>query len=169
MNTVLAPATSKVSLRPRNEADAAFLFSVYASTRAEELAQTGWETPQKESFLRMQYEAQRRCYDSDYPGAEFLIILVDGKGAGRLYAHRRVTEIRVMDIALLPEFRGRGIGTGLLRGLLEEGARTKRRVSIHVEAFNPALRLYERLGFQQVSSTGVYHLLEWSPSTEEAH
>jgi len=168
MNTVIAPATSKVELRPRNEADAVFLFSVYASTRAEELAQTGWDAAQKESFLRMQFEAQRRCYDNDYPGAEFLIILVDGEAAGRLYVHRRETEIRVVDIALLPEFRGGGIGTGLLSGLLEEGARTKRRVSIHVEVFNPALRLYERLGFQQVSSTGVYHLLEWSPCVEEA-
>ena len=91
-------------------------------------------------------------------------ILVAGELAGRLYVHRREREIRIMDIALLPEFRGRGIGTKLLNEILMEGERTGRPVTIHVESFNPARRLYERLGFTRVASNGVYLLLEWKPS-----
>lgn len=144
--------------------DAEFLFAVYASTRTEELAQVGWTDTQRESFLRMQFDAQRRCYEGDYPGAEFQIILVDGQPAGRLYVQRLEQEIRIMDLALLPEFRGRGIGTGLLRGILAEGSQIGQRVSIHVEIFNPARRLYERLGFRQVATHGVYLLLERAPA-----
>src|SRR4029079_3259588 len=98
-----------------------------------------------------------------YPGAEFQIILFKSQPAGRLSVHRRPKEIRIMDIALLPEFRGRGIGTTLLKDILAEGERTGRSVSIHVEGFKPALRLYERLGFTKVSLNGVYHLLERPP------
>ena len=111
----------------------------------------------------MQFDAQRKFYESEYPGAEFQIILVAGEPAGRLYIHRRDQEIRIMDIALLPEFRGRGIGTMLLNEILAEGERAARPVTIHVESFNPAQRLYQRLGFVQVANNGVYHLLEWRP------
>ncbi len=159
-----------ITLRPVCDLDSEFLFAVYASTRAEELAQVGWNETQREQFLRMQFEAQRQCYQNDYPGAEFQIILVGGgQPVGRFYVHRRVKEIRIMDIALLPEFRRGGIGTALLNEVLAEGARTSRPVSIHVEVFNPALRLYERLGFRQVSLHGVYYLLEWrgKPSSPE--
>ena len=162
-----APPTTKtpsVALRPVDEGDEQFLFQVYASTRAEELAQVGWSDSQKQSFLEMQFRAQSRYYESEYPGAEFRIILVGGQPAGRLYVHRRENEIRVMDIALLPPHRRQGTGTRLLNEILDEGARTSRRVTIHVEIFNPALRLYERLGFHQVGSNGVYHLLEWTPA-----
>ena len=68
-----------------------------------------------------------------------------------------------MDIALLPGFRGGGIGTALLNDILAEGERTARPVTIHVESFNPAQRLYARLGFVKVASNGVYYLLEWKP------
>ena len=59
-----------------------------------------------------------------------------------------------MDIALLPEYRGRGIGTALLEELLVEADATGRRVTIHVERFNPARRLYERLGFVEAGDPG---------------
>jgi ribosomal protein S18 acetylase RimI-like enzyme len=76
-------------------------------------------------------------------------------------------EIRLVDIALLPEHRGRGIGGALLRGLLDEGAVSGRRVSMHVERSNPALRLYERLGFERVKDDGIYWLMEWSLPGDE--
>lgn len=139
------------------------LFAIYASTRETELAQVPWAPGQKEAFLRMQFEAQRKYYLSEYPGAEFLMILVEGRPAGRWYVHRREREIRIMDVALLPEFRGRGIGTALLRALLDEGRRHGRAVTIHVESFNPARRLYARLGFRQIASHGVYQLMECRP------
>ena len=159
MTTLTPPA--QIAFRPINDGDGELLFAIYASTRVEELAQVTWDDAQKEGFLRMQFVAQRKFYESEYPGAEFQIILAAGEPAGRLYVHRREDEIRIMDLALLPEFRGRGIGTKILTDLLAEGESSVRRVTIHVEMFNPAQRLYERLGFKRISGTGVYHLLEW--------
>ena len=158
--TALMPHT-QVAFRAVQDGDAELLLAIYASTRAEELAQVAWDDAQKDAFVRMQFEAQRKFYESEYPGAEFQIILVAGEPAGRLYVHRREREIRIMDIALLPEFRGRGIGTRILSEILAEGERTARPVTIHVESFNPAQRLYQRLGFKRIASSGVYHLLEW--------
>ena len=122
-----------------------------------------WDDVQTNAFLRMQFDAQDAWYRESYPGATFDVILVDGEPAGRLYVHRGASEIRIMDIALLPEHRGAGIGTQLLRDLLEEGSQTGKRVSIHVEKHNPALRVYARLGFVPVADRGVYLLMEATP------
>jgi GNAT superfamily N-acetyltransferase len=157
-----------IQLRPAGSGDEGLLYTIYASTREAELAQVDWTDAQREGFLRMQFQAQARHYTAEYPGAEFQIILAEDQPAGRLYVHRRNDEIRVMDIALLPQFRRRGVGTVLMRQLLEEGERTSRTVSIHVEVFNPARHWYERLGFQPVADNGVYRLMEWRPGTQRA-
>jgi len=156
----------KVTLRASRPSDEEFLFSVYASTRADELALVDWTEEQKAAFLRMQFEAQSRFYVENYPGAEFQLILLDGQPAGRLYIHHRQDEIRIMDIALLPEHRRRGIGIALLNRILEEANDSHMPVTIHVERFNPAMQLYKRLGFHLKEDRGVYHLLEWSPVVE---
>jgi ribosomal protein S18 acetylase RimI-like enzyme len=153
----------EVALRPVEPGDEEFLYRVYASTRQEELAQTGWEEAQKESFLRMQFDAQSRYYREHYTEAKFSVILADGRPAGRLYVARWPEEIRIVDIALLPEHRGARIGTSLLRDLISESEESGKPLSIHVERFNPALRLYERLGFRKVADKGVYFLMERSP------
>jgi ribosomal protein S18 acetylase RimI-like enzyme len=88
--------------------------------------------------------------------------------AGRFYVHRREREIRLMDIALLPEHRGRGIGSALLHDLFAEAAAAGKRVTVHVEEYNPARRLYERLGFKKIGEHGVYHLMEWRPPGDAA-
>ena len=157
------PVTGKISFRPIRDEDRAFLLLVYSSTRAEELAQVDWDPPRKETFLTMQFDAQHRYYQEQFPDAEYLIIEVAGRPIGRLYVHRRPDEIRLIDIALLPENRGGGIGTALLTDLLGEARRAGKPVRIHVERFNPALRLYERLGFVRVEEQGVYWLMEWRP------
>ena len=154
-----------VACRHSRETDSEFIYAVYASTRIEELAQVSWTSEERERFLRQQFQAQDHTYRNNYPGAEFLIIVVDAADAGRLYVHRRPDEIRIMDVALLPGFRGQGIGTYLLKEFLREGETSSRSVTIHVEAFSPALRLYQRLGFGQVAENGVYCLMEWRPST----
>ena len=159
----VAPVDLDVALRPAEPEDAGFLYQVYASTRQEELAQVRWSEVERESFLRMQFQTQDRFYRSEYAGATFDIIEVSHTAAGRLYVHRRQDEIRIMDIALLPEYRGRGIGTRLLEQILEEAAGGHKKVSIHVEVFNRASRLYGRLGFQKVASNGIYQLMEWQP------
>ena len=152
---------SMVSLRPITPADTAFLARVYASSRAEELAVTGWSEEQKEVFCRRQFDAQSEYYAANYPGASFQVIERDGEPIGRLYVARWEKEIRIVDITLLPEFRGSGIGTQLLRELHEEAGTAGKSLTIHVERFNRALTLYERLGFRQVEDKGVYLLMKW--------
>ena len=156
-----------LTLRPAIEDDRPFLYRVYASTRQGELERVGWSEIQKDAFLRQQFDAQDAFYRQNYPGAEFQVILHDGLPGGRLYVHRRASEIRVMDIALLPEHRGRGLGSRLMHAILDEGRRAGLPVTIHVERFNPAQRLYARLGFRPVAGNDVYLLMEWSPSNRK--
>jgi ribosomal protein S18 acetylase RimI-like enzyme len=153
-----------VTLRPIRDEDRDFLRRLYASTREDELAQvTDWSAEQKEAFLTQQFEAQHHHYQTHYSGASFDLILDDGDPIGRLYVSRWEREIRVVDVALVPAVRGRGVGTALLRDLFAEGARTGKKVSIHVERFNRALGLYRRLGFRDVEENGPYLLMEWRP------
>lgn len=155
-----------ITLRPITSDDADLLCRIYGSTRVEELAVTDWSGEQKAAFIAMQFAAQHAYYQENYADADFSVILRGGEPAGRLYVARWEEEIRIVDIALLPEHRNAGIGARLVGGLLDEArAREQGRVvSIHVERQNPALRLYERLGFRQVEDKGVYLLMEWEPA-----
>lgn len=156
-----ADAPSAVSLREVTPSDLEFLQSVYAGTRAEELAVADWSDEQKAQFCRMQFTAQDAHYREHYPTARFSIIERAGIPVGRLYVDRWTREIRIMDIALLPEHRRAGVGTHLLRALMEEARAAGKVLSIHVEKFNPALRLYERLGFLPREDKGIYLLMDW--------
>jgi GNAT superfamily N-acetyltransferase len=151
-------------LRPVEPGDEDFLRRVYASTRADELALVPWDQAQKDAFLRWQFDAQDQWYTQQYAGASRDIVLVAGEAAGRLYVHRTENEILIVDISLLAEHRGRGVGTALLREVLAEGEVTGRRVTVHVERFNRALVLYRRLGFTLVEDQGVHLLLERPPA-----
>jgi len=122
-----------------------------------------WDDAQKDAFLRSQFDAQDAWWREHYAGASFDVVLVDGEAAGRLYVHRGPSEIRIVDIALLPEHRGSGVGTSLLRDLLAEADASGKSVTIHVERMNLALRLYERLGFAVAEDKGVYLFLERPP------
>jgi ribosomal protein S18 acetylase RimI-like enzyme len=154
-----------VALRPATDADTPFLREVYASTREEELAQVAWAPGQRDAFLRMQFDAQDAHYRQHYPEAERFVIEVDGASAGRLYVDRHGRqEIRIMDIALIDAYRGRGVGRGLLESILLDGRASGRVVRIHVEKHNRALTLYDRLGFRPIEDRGVYWFLECAPS-----
>lgn len=153
--------TPPITFRPVEADDQELLYGVYASTRTEELAPVPWTEAQKEAFLRMQFRAQTLDYQANYPDAERRLILVDGMPAGRLYVDRREDEVRIVDIALLPAHRGAGVGGAILRDLLAEAAAAGKPLRIHVEQMNPALRLYERLGFKRIGDAGVYYLMEW--------
>lgn len=158
-------ASRSITFRPITPDDLPFLLRVYGGTREEEMAMVvDWTPEQKAAFVRSQFEAQHGWYQDHYQGASFDVLLVDGVPAGRLYVHRRESEIRLVDITLLPEFRGGGTGSALLRDLLAEGEAAGKRVTIHVEVFNPAMRLYERLGFLPIEERGPYRLMEWKPS-----
>lgn len=153
-----------LALRPVEPEDEAFLCLVYASTRAEELTLVDWTAEQKAAFVLMQFTAQSSYYREHYSEADFGIILYRGSPVGRLYVARGQEEIRIVDIALLPEHRNAGIGSALLKEILAEAERESKVVTIHVEQFNPALRLYQRLGFTKKADQGVYYLMEWLPS-----
>ena len=159
--SILHPRTM-ISLRPITPADEPFLARLYASTREQELAQTNWSDEQKAMFCRMQFNAQTTDYQRNYPDASFQIIERNGVAAGRLLVLRTDEKFHVIDIALMPEHRGAGIGTKFLKELQAEAKAAGKPLSIHVEQFNPARRLYERLGFKQVEEKGVYLLLHWS-------
>jgi ribosomal protein S18 acetylase RimI-like enzyme len=152
---------STIRLDRVQPSDEAFLYQTFVSTRTGEMALTGWNAEQQEAFLRMQYEAQRRSYGMQLPDAEYSVIRCDGSAAGRLILDRTAEEIHVVDIALLPEFRKRGIGSSLMTAIMKEAAQAGKTVRLHVERFNPALRWYERLGFGVVNSGPIYLEMVW--------
>jgi ribosomal protein S18 acetylase RimI-like enzyme len=158
----------RVALRPVRGADEPFLLCVYAGTRAEELAPVPWTPEQKAAFVAQQFAAQTAHYSQHYPGMTADVILVDDVPAGRLLVARWPEEIRIVDISILPELRGRGAGGVLLRRLLDEATAIGKRLSIHVERENRALGLYDRLGFRQVGEHGVYLRMEWDPADARA-
>jgi ribosomal protein S18 acetylase RimI-like enzyme len=155
-----------LTLRPITPGDVPFLYRVYFSTREAELALVDWSAAQKEAFVQQQFAAQHHHYQEHYTGAAFQIILADGQPAGRLYVARWPAEIRIVDIALLPEYRNAGIGTRLLTDLMAEARQSHKLLSIHVEQFNPALSLYARLGFAKTGEHGVYYRMDWIPPPE---
>lgn len=157
-----------MTLRPVGPDDAELLLRVYASTRTEELAPVPWSDDQKEAFLRQQFGAQHEYWSSHYDPSDFAVVEVNGAPAGRFYVHRSENEIRLVDVALLPEYRRSGIGTGLIKGLLAEAESRRVPVTIHVEVFNPARTLYERLGFRPVADRGMYILMQRTPEAGEA-
>ena len=153
-----------VDLRPASKEDDAFLHQVYASTREQELMATNWDSEQKAAFLRMQFQAQHTFYHAHFPDARYDILMRGGEPIGRLYIDRREDELRILDIALLPQFCGQGLGTHLIRTFMDEATALGLPVRLHVETFNRAQRLYSRLGFTQVQNDGIYILMEWNPS-----
>jgi len=150
-----------MDFRPATDADLQFLRDLYASTRAEEMAMVDWPEVQIDKFLTMQFEAQHQYYREQFPAAEYLVVEQNGDSIGRVYVDRRLDELRLIDIALIPETRNQGLGKALLLDLLDEAEAAALPVRIHVEKFNPAMRLYLRLGFRALEDKGVYLLMEW--------
>lgn len=150
-----------IRFRPVTNDDMNLLHQIYASTREIELQQTNWSDEQKNAFVLMQFNAQHSFYSEHYSDASFEIILHRDIPAGRLYLLRSPKELLIVDITLLPDFRSQGIGSEILGNLMREAAETGRDLLIHVERFNPALRLYSRLGFQLIEDKGVYLYMGW--------
>jgi GNAT superfamily N-acetyltransferase len=157
----------RIELRKSLPQDRLFLRSVYAGVRLDELALTDWDEVTKNDFIDMQFEAQDNYYREVYADADFLVIVEQGRPVGRLYIRCTGKEIRVIDLAVLPAFRNRGIGASLLGDILARASTQGVPVTIHVERMNPALRLYGRLGFVIAEDKGVYLFLRWSPAGME--
>ena len=157
----------KVTLRPVHHNDVAeetLLLQIYASSRSEELALTNWDESQREIFIRMQFAAQSLHYRSYYPNAEHQFILLDDAPVGRIYIDRRASEIRILDITLLSEYRSLGIGGWLIEELLAEASTTSKTVTIYVDNYNRSQRLFSRLGFTIIENDDFNVLMEWRPA-----
>jgi len=159
---------NSLALRPATGEDAAFLLQVYKSSRGEDLRELGWDESRIAEFLEMQYQAQRTFDDQDYAQAKDQVILSAGERAGRLLVDSRENEIRCVDLALLPEFRNRGLGTLLLHRLQREAAEANKPLRLQVMRFSRAVSLFERLGFVRTSETGTHFQMEWKPNLSEA-
>jgi RimJ/RimL family protein N-acetyltransferase len=157
-----SPGPPNITLRPVGPGDHDFLLEVYRSTRAEELALVPWTSEQQQVFIKHQFAAQQDHYTNTYPAASHDIILFNGRPVGRLYVARLDQEVRIIDITLLPGERNAGIGSYLIRQMLDEAERTERAVRIWIEEFNPSLRLFERLGFTPSEQQGIHLLMKWN-------
>lgn len=161
------PDGSKLTLRPVTEEDDLFLLALYDSTREAELAQVEWAEGQRDIFVRWQFDMQRREYDARFPDARYQLILIDGEPAGRIWIGEDEEQIRLLDIALMPQFQKRGAGTVLLRELMRE-AEGKGKFLRHMVFVlnNDAHRFYERLGFAVIEDVGGYKHMEWKSGEE---
>jgi ribosomal protein S18 acetylase RimI-like enzyme len=154
-----------ITLRTYREDELEFLYELFATTRADEMdLLMDWTDAQKESFVRSQFQLQHDHYTRHYPGASLDVVLERGNPIGRLYVYRAPSEIRLMEVTLLPEKRNRGVGGALTRKILAEAESSGRPVVLHVEPWNPAMHLYERLDFvakEDVSESS--RRMEWWP------
>jgi ribosomal protein S18 acetylase RimI-like enzyme len=163
---VVASGVVPISLRPAVGDDRAFLLDVYGASRAEELTSVPWSDEQKAAFVAMQFDAQDRYYADALPSTQRSVVLLEGHPIGRLYVDIDDARVLIVDVVLLPEHRGRGIGSALLAGVLAEADRRRLPTRLHVEPHNRAHRLYRRFGFKVVEPGAVYDLMErpWSTS-----
>ena len=152
-----------LTYRNASSEDAEFLFKLYASTRTEELNAWGWDSQQQEAFLKMQFHAQQTSYQNQFPNSNYQIVLMQQLAIGSMLVIRDEAEIRLADIALLPEYRDRGIGSFLLQNLLAEATQAVKPLRLQVIQFNRAIQLYQRLGFAKVGDNGTHFLMEWQP------
>ena len=162
----MSSESPNVTLRPVGLDDYDFLVEVYGSTRAEEMAMVPWTGEQQQAFVRMQFTAQQDHYRKTYPTASHDIIMSDDRPVGRLYVARLDQEFRIVDITLLPAERNAGIGSYLIKQLLDEANRAGKVTRIFVEEFNPSRRLFERLNFSPSEQHGIHMLLQCNPGQD---
>jgi GNAT superfamily N-acetyltransferase len=151
----------EVRLRAATTSDDDFLLNLFASTRTDELAALAWNPTQAEMFIKMQYRAQQQNYEGNYPAAENQIITLKDQPIGRILVDRGDDQFTLVDIAILPEHRNSGIGGRLLNNLLQEATEASKPVGLYVVNYNPARRLYERLGFAPIADDGMYLEMKW--------
>lgn len=160
----MTPLPNDFQLRPIQSKDMDFLCYLYGTTREDELKQVDyWSQEQKDLFVRAQFDAQHAHYQQHYPNANFDVIVHQGKDIGRMYVDRHPKEIRLMEITLRPTQRNKGYGTTLMGWLMDEAKQASKILTLHVEEFNPAYRLYQRLGFRALEQRGIYMFMEWKP------
>ncbi|MEO8373936.1 MAG: GNAT family N-acetyltransferase [Sphingomonas bacterium] len=156
------------ALRSETDDDIPFLMQLYGTTREQELASVDWTQAQKGAFIAHQFNAQRLHYRNQISGCAFDVIEKHGEPIGRLYLQERESRLHIVDIALMPDWCGQGIGSTILTAMIETAGGRGKGVGIFVEKYNPALRLYRRLGFTEIQDTDIYFEMEWIPEGYDA-
>jgi len=156
---IAPPNMVHLGMRPITDTDRDFLCALFVGTRAAEFAHSGLPPTHIDTLLAEQFAMQDAYYRRHYPDAHFDIVTCRAGDIGRLYHHWGAAEVRVIDIALMPSYRGNGVGTRLMQALVAAAARQGLAVSLYVETTNPVRALYQRLGFVAVGENGVYELM----------
>lgn len=159
----MSQPSQSVTLRAATPDDRDFLLAVFASTREDELAVLSADT-QRQAFINLQFHAQQQSYSACHPAAENSIILLEGRPIGRMLVDRTAEAILLVDIAILNDYRNRRVGSSLIRSLMDDASAARKAVRLSVYKMNPALRLYERLGFSRTADDGVYFEMMWVPA-----
>ena len=152
------------ALRHAVDGDLPRLVLLYADTRAEELAAVPWPPEFKQTFLAQQFQFQHRHFVAEHPTADFLVVEREGRIEGRYYLLREAPEHHIVDICLMAEHRGRGLGRALIEASQQEARARGRGMALQVLVDNHgARRLYERLGFGPVDdgSTDTHLFMRW--------
>lgn len=154
-----------IKFRPITLADHAFLKIAYRSTREQELSVSRLTTDQKNQFIEFQFNAQHAHYTNEFKGAEFNIITVNNVNAGRLYVWETTDEIRLIDIILLPKYRGKGIGSRILKNLIKNSEESGKVLNLHVLKTNTASRFYTKLGFTVNEEKESHYFMSYTPTS----
>lgn len=156
-------SASQWSLRPASDADEGFLYRLYESTRGQQFQLLPLPPEQIEALVRMQFNAQRGGYRQQYPASEDSIILVNGEPAGRVWLDgSSPVELHLLDIAILPKYQARGLGTEVVRQTMEEARAAGKTMSLHVSRTNVrAFDLYRRLGFEVTGGDEMNVEMKW--------
>ena len=162
-SALMIPKQLAVTTRPMTDDDSMLLFELYASSRADELTRTGWATPQQRSFFRMQAQTQERYFLRHFDHLDRRTVCINGFSAGRLLVDRPGQALTLVDLALLPAFRGRGVGSLLIRCLLDEASQHELPVHLELAKSSSTLATCERLGFRFADDLGDRWHLVWTP------
>ncbi len=157
----------KIVLRPVKKDEEDFWKEVFCDSVRGHFSTAGLSADQLNELLEMQYQAQKADYERNYPQAENDVILYDGNLAGRVILSTEHNDLHLIDIAVLSDFRNRGIGTAILENLFEKSRRTKLPIRFYVEKNNPAFRLYERLGFETIADVQTHFQMQWREQSEQ--
>ena len=153
----------KIAFRVIHDADRDFLFSLFAAAREWEFEHTVWKDEEKAAFLKRQFDIRTQAYQMTYLRAVHRIITLDDKDIGQLILDRPDDHMLIIDFVIAPEFQGKGIGSDILKTLINEVHGGKVPIRLHVEKNNPALKLYLRHGFKVTGEEGHHHKLTWTP------
>jgi ribosomal protein S18 acetylase RimI-like enzyme len=148
-------------LRPERDDDRAFRLQLFRDSRPE-LAMLPLPPQVCEQIVQHQFQAQTVSYRTHFPRARFDIIELDGGAIGRIVVDRPGSALHIIDQAITPAWRNLGLGTTIMRWLMEEAAGAGLPVRLMVFSGNdPSRRLYNRLGFVPIGETPTHIELEW--------